>query len=229
MFCLACTAPTAKPVCSRCAAQLHVAPETMLDDGTIVIAAYNHDGPARRLVHALKYRGVTAAAMPFAIELAKRIPPSVTALVPVPRAWGRVVRYGIDPASVLAGAVSEITRLPVVPAVRAPLWWRRHAGASRTRRAPIRFTARLAIPPGAALVDDVVTTGVTAMAAASAFEGLSSLVLAATVAPKIVRGESPSGGRVTAAQDSGTIDQTDLCDPPSDDGVGARLDPGAGS
>jgi predicted amidophosphoribosyltransferase len=208
---------------------LPVAPETTLDDGTLVIAAYTHDGPARRLVHALKYRGVTAAAVPFAVVLAERIPTSVTALVPVPRAWGRVVRYGIDPASVLAGAVSEITRLPVVRALRAPLWWRRHAGASRSRRAPIRFTPRLAIPPGAALVDDVVTTGVTAMAAAAALEGLSSLVLAATVAPKMVRGESPSGGRVTAAQDSGTIDQTDLRAPPFDNDLGAHLDPGASS
>jgi hypothetical protein len=201
----------------------------MLDDGTIVIAAYNHDGPARRLVHALKYRGVTAAAVPFAVELAERIPTSVTALVPVPRAWGRVVRYGIDPASVVAGAVSEMTGLPVVRALRAPLWWRRHAGAIRARRAPIRFTPRLVIPPGTALVDDVVTTGATAMAAAAVFEGLSSLVLAATVAPKMVAGESPSGGRVTGAQDSGTIDQTDLRVPPFEDGRGARLDPGASS
>lgn len=229
MLCLACTAPTTTPVCSRCEPQLLVAPETILDDGTIVIAAYSHDGPARRLVHALKYGGVTAAATPFAIELADRIPPSVTALVPVPRAWGRAVRYGIDPASVLAGAVSEITRLPVVSALRAPLWWRRHAGANRSRRDPVRFTARLAISPGAALVDDVVTTGVTAMAAAAVFEGLSSLVLAATVAPKMGIRESPSGGRVTAAQDSGTIDQTDLRDPPFDDGVGARPDSGASS
>jgi predicted amidophosphoribosyltransferase len=221
MFCLACTAPTTTPVCARCAAQLPVAPETLLDDGTIVIAAYHHEGPARRLVHALKYRAVTAAAVPFAVELADRIPTSVTALVPVPRAWGRVVRYGIDPASVLAAAVSEITRLPVVRALRAPLWWRRHAGASRSRRAPIRFTPRLAIPPGAALVDDVVTTGVTVMAAAAAFEGLSSLVLAATVAPKMVIGENPSGGRVTSARDSGTIDQTDLRVLPFEDDLGA--------
>jgi len=167
------------------------APDTLLPAGLRVIGAFIHVGPARRLVHSLKYRGVTAAAEPFASALAKRIPTSTTALVPVPRAAGRSIRYGIDPAAELAAAVSRRTGIPVVAALRAPLWWRRHAGAGRGDRAPIRFSQRVPILPGAALIDDVVTTGATAAAASDALGGLPALVLAGTIAPMIRRGECP--------------------------------------
>jgi predicted amidophosphoribosyltransferase len=190
MFCLACTGPSASGVCPACSAQLRVAPEAVAGR-LLVVAAFTHDGPARRLVHALKYRGVTAAALPFATALADRVPDSVTALVPVPRAIGRSIRYGVDPAAVLATGVSDVTGVPVIRALSAPVWWRRHAGASRGHRARIRFRLRLPVPPGAALVDDVVTTGATVAAAAEALEGLPTLVFAATVAPMIKEGNSP--------------------------------------
>jgi adenine/guanine phosphoribosyltransferase-like PRPP-binding protein len=45
------------------------------------------------------------------------------------------------------------------------------------------------ILPGAALIDDVVTTGATAAAASDALGGLPALVLAGTIAPMIRRGE----------------------------------------
>jgi len=191
MLCLACTAPTGSMLCTGCVSQLSAAPETLLPTGQLVIGAFTHATAARRLIHALKYRGVSAAAEPFAAELAKRVPPSVTALVPVPRAAGRSIRYGIDPAGELAAAVGRRTGLPVVRGLGAPIWWRRHAGAGRSNRAPIGFRQRLPIPAGAALVDDVVTTGTTAMAASAALRGLPTLVLAATLAPKMRGGETP--------------------------------------
>ncbi len=242
MFCLACTAPAASPVCRRCALQLGPAPERMLGGGLLAVGAFTHEGPAKALVHALKYRGVTAAALPFAVEMAERLPPAATGLIPVPRALGRAVRYGVDPAAVLARAVSRITSVPVVPALQAPWWWRRHAGASRDDRQPISFRRRLDTPPGMVLVDDVVTTGATVVAAASALRNPPGLVLAATVAPwgvdgrstsarsaappvscipldppKMAEGDRPSGGRVIGAPAGGTYDQTHLRAPPFDD------------
>jgi len=214
VLCLACTAPTPDRLCSRCARELRSPPDTLLPSGQLVIGAYTHEGAARLLVHALKYRGLSVAAEGFAAELAIRVPVSTTALVPVPRALSRSIRYGIDPAAVLARAVSRKTGITVIHALGAPLWWRSHAGASRPKRLRIRFRQRLAVPRGAALVDDVVTTGTTAAAAADALGGLPALVLAATVASKIRSGESPSGGRVTGAPASGTNDRTDPRVPP---------------
>ncbi len=185
MICLACTAPTNGAICVVCVARLRKAPDTVIGDGLRVIAAHTHEGPSRALVHALKYRGVSAAALPFVTRLAERIPSSTTTLVPVPRAWFRAARYGVDPAAVLAAGVARLTGLPVIPALVPPLWWSRHAGAGRQDRGRIGFRQRAATPAGFALVDDVVTTGATANAAADALDERPSLVLAATVAPRI--------------------------------------------
>ena len=185
MFCLACTAPTNGAICAVCDARLRIAPDTVVGDGLRVVAAHTHEGPSRALIHALKYRGVPAAALPFVTRLAERIPPGTTALVPVPRAWLRAARYGVDPAAVLAEGVARLTGLPVVPALLPPLWWRRHAGAKRQDRERIGFRQRAAVPAGFALVDDVVTTGATVTAAAGAMHDRPSLVLAATVAPRV--------------------------------------------
>ncbi|MGB5188022.1 MAG: hypothetical protein WBO84_12955, partial [Acidimicrobiia bacterium] len=62
------------------------------------MAGYQHEGTARRLVHALKYRAVVAAAGPLADAMAERLPSAATALVPIPRARLRAFRYGVDPA-----------------------------------------------------------------------------------------------------------------------------------
>ena len=73
----------------------------------------------------------------------------------------------------------------MIPALVPPLWWRRHAGARRQDRVRIGFRQRAAAPAGFALVDDVVTTGATVTAAMDALDKRPSVVLAATVAPRI--------------------------------------------
>lgn len=192
MFCLACTMPATDSLCFRCRLELRPAPEVSVGSGLIGVAGFVHEGPARRLVHALKYRAVVAAAEPLADAMAEKIPRSVTALVPVPRAALRVFRHGVDPAAVLAAAVARRTGLPVVDAIRPRLWWRRHAGRSRDERSAVRFTPTgSVVPKYAALVDDVLTTGATARAAAAALDGLPTLVLAATCASRMEPGESP--------------------------------------
>ncbi|MEA2010706.1 MAG: hypothetical protein U9N78_08380 [Actinomycetota bacterium] len=175
------------------------------------MAGFVHEGPARRLVHALKYRAVFAAAEPLADAMADRIPGSVTALIPVPRATIRAFRHGVDPAAVLAAAVARRTALPVVDAIKPRWWWRRHAGRRRDERSTISFAPNGSfVPSNAALVDDVLTTGATARAAAAALEGLPTLVLVATCASRMDSGESPFGGAVTVQPFYGPTDRSTL-------------------
>jgi len=211
MFCLACTMPCSGDLCARCRLGLQGAPEVTVEPGLLGVAGYLHEGTARRLVHALKYRGVVAAAGPLAAAMADRLPATATALVPIPRARFRAFRYGVDPAAVLAAAIAHRTGVPVVAGVRPRWWWRRHAGRTRSQRSAISFAATgEPVPQGAALVDDVLTTGATARAAAVALRGLPTLVLVATCASRVEQGIGPSGGVVAVSPSSGRIDRSTL-------------------
>jgi predicted amidophosphoribosyltransferase len=211
MFCLSCTMPCSGSLCVRCRIELRPAPEVSIGPGLVGVAGFVHEGSARRLVHALKYRAVFAAAEPLADAMAENIPGSATALVPVPRATLRAFRHGIDPAAVLAAEVSLRTGLPIVEAIKPRWWWRRHAGRSRDERSAVPFAPTGSIvPKNAALVDDVLTTGATARAAAAALEGLPTLVLVATCASRMDTGESPFGGVVTVQPFSGLTDGSTL-------------------
>ena len=209
MFCLACNMPSAEPLCRQCRLSLAPAPEVLVVPGLVGVAGFLHTGAARRLVHALKYRAVLAAAGPLADAIADRMPASVVALVPVPRATVRTFTHGIDPARSLAEAVARRTGRPVVDALRPRLWWRRHAGKSRSDRSSIAFAANgTIVPAGAALVDDVLTTGATAAAAHRALKGLPTLVLVATCASRVKQGEGPGGGAVTVQPSSSPVERT---------------------
>ena len=211
MFCLACTMPCSGALCEPCRLELRPAPEVSVAPGLVGVAGFVHQGSARRLVHALKYRAVFAAAEPLADAMAERVPSSATALVPVPRATLRAFRHGIDPAAVLASGVARRTGLPVVDAIQPRWWWRRHAGRSRDERSTISFAPTGSfVPKNAALVDDVLTTGATARAAASALGGLPTLVLVATCASRMETGESPFGGAVTVQPFNGPTDRSTL-------------------
>ena len=211
MLCLACTRPCSDTLCAHCRLGLQAAPELTVAPGLIGVAGYRHEGTARKLVHALKYRAVTAAVGPLADAMAVRLPATATALVPIPRARLRVVRYGVDPAALLASAVAQRTGLAMVQGVRSRWWWRRHAGRARSRRSVISFEATgEPIPQGAALVDDVLTTGATARAAADALRGLPTLVLVATCASRVEQGVGPSGGVVAVPPSIGRSDRATL-------------------
>jgi predicted amidophosphoribosyltransferase len=148
----------------------------------VVRSAWRHEGPARALVHRLKYEGLVTAAGPLARPLAGALPPETRALVPVPRAVWRRVRLGVDPAVELARALSGLTGIPVVPALRPPLTARRHAGRDRISRAAPVFGRRAAFPEGAVLVDDVLTTGMTLTGAMAAIGGRAALAVTGTAA-----------------------------------------------
>lgn len=118
------------------------------------------------MVHLLKYQGMEAAGSVLAAMMAPLVAPDAKALVPVPRADFRRLRYGVDPARVLAAALAELTGVPVASGLAAAFWWPSHAGSSRARRRAPRFRTVRPVPVGSVLVDDVLTTGATLVAAA---------------------------------------------------------------
>lgn len=158
-----------QPICHRCTGDLQDAPPRIVGDMMPVWPAYRHQGLARRLVHDLKYRGVAAVADALATAMADHLPANTAVLVPIPRVSARRVRLGVDPGVELARALGRRRRIPVVEALRAPLWRPGQAGRSRGGRRPTAFAAVRSVAD-AVLVDDVVTTGGTLLAAVRSLE-----------------------------------------------------------
>lgn len=160
--CLACRLRSAVfRLCDRCARGLGAPIDRITPGGVLVASAWAHAGAARALVHRLKYDAVSAVLDIAAPAVTSVLPAGATAFVPVPRAALRRWRHGIDPAHALARRLGRSTGLPVVAALGRPLWYRHRAGAAGRRRDLPTFALRLAPPPGAVLVDDVMTTGTT--------------------------------------------------------------------
>ncbi len=178
------------PLCTRCVASLKLAPPGEID-GIPVEAGFRHVGAAVRLVHNLKYRRSIRAGRILAAAMVPGLPADATVLVPVPRSLVRRVTYGIDQARVLAQEVSSLTGIEVMYALSAPLWWKRQAGATLEDRHDINFRRIGPVPDGAILVDDVFTTGTTAMSAISAAGTREMSVLVATSAGNMEPGTKP--------------------------------------
>ena len=162
MLCQACYRPARALLCERCRHLMRPAPDRILSGGVRLMAAFEHSGPARSLVHQLKYRGLTGYADLVTAVLAPLLP--ALPVVPVPRVWARQLKYGLDPAVVLAERIAKSKGVPVIKSLVAPIHTRRRAGGDHSRPvAPFRIsrmpTTRFV------LVDDVVTTGRTLEAA----------------------------------------------------------------
>ncbi|RLE13732.1 MAG: hypothetical protein DRJ28_06875 [Actinobacteria bacterium] len=194
------------PLCVLCVASLRLAPPAVVR-GVSVEAGFRHVGAAVRLVHNLKYRRSIRAGRILAAAMVSGLPADATVLVPVPRSLVRRVTYGIDQAKVLAKEVSILTGLEVLDALGAPIWWKRQAGATLEDRHAISFRRIGRVPEGAILVDDVFTTGTTAMSAIDAAVAREMSILVATSAGTMEPGTKPFpslGGDVTQLR--GTIE-----------------------
>ena len=138
------------------------------------------DGLMRDLIHALKFSDTHDARRLFGRWLANAgedLLRDADILVPVPLAWSRLLSRRYNQAQILAQATGEICGLPVVSQA---LIRKRRTGAQvgLTRAARRRnVSGAFAVPPSAChviagkaivLVDDVITTGATASAAARA-------------------------------------------------------------
>ncbi|MCC7413490.1 MAG: ComF family protein [Gammaproteobacteria bacterium] len=144
-------------------------------DRTVVALAYGY--PVDHLVHLLKFRRGLELGRPFGRLLAGAVRDSGGAppdcLVPVPLHWRRQAARGYNQALLIAAQIGGQLGVPVRPSLCRRI---RETPAQsgqdrRARLANVRGSFAVNVPAGVrsvAIVDDVVTTGATAGAMASA-------------------------------------------------------------
>jgi len=168
-LCAVCRAelPWLSDCCERCALPRPCGPPCPAARAAFA-AAYAplaFEGPARALVHALKFRGRPAAAKLMAAQIAANVPPLEGVLVPAPGRGGHT--------RLIARALAVRRELPVHDALvkRSP----RQVGQGRTaRRKGPSIEARTAVAGPAIIVDDVHTTGATLHACARALRSVGA-------------------------------------------------------
>jgi len=141
------------------------------------------EGPARALVHALKFGGRTAVADVMAAQMLANVPRGLlgpeACLVPAPAHPARRRERGFDQAMVLARRLGRRVRLPVVAALARSGAARRQTGAGRRERLlGVEVRATRPVAGSVVLIDDVHTTGATLQACALALRaaGATSVV-----------------------------------------------------
>lgn len=196
--CAACDAPGDSPFCGLCADTLVPAPagcplcgapqdESLLPAlkprrcahcrerppaFAFANAPYLHGGALADAIHRLKYERREDLGAALAVLFEAAAVPKSDVLVPIPLHPRRLAHRGYDQARLLADGAARRFGLPVVPLLRRVRETGQQVGRDRTARARnVRGAfASLGEVRGArvCLVDDVLTTGATASAAAEA-------------------------------------------------------------
>jgi predicted amidophosphoribosyltransferase len=178
-LCAACGrgCPPGAMLCNRCLRRLADA-QPLSGSGPPgldrVWSSASHEGVARDLVAALKFRRL----LPVAGTMAERVqwlaPATLLSgtLVPVPTARLRSLVRGFDPAAEIAAAIAERTDLPLSACLKRS-GGGRQVGKRRAQRVgqPPHLQLRGEAPRSAVLIDDVLTTGATLSACARALRG----------------------------------------------------------
>lgn len=141
-------------------------------------SAATHQGVARDLVAALKFRRLLPVAGLIAERIAWLAPADLLTgtIVPVPTARMRSLGRGFDPAAEIATALADRTALPLVGCL-ARSGGARQVGRRRAARVghPPRIRAAADVPRSVVLVDDVLTTGATLSASARALRAAGAV------------------------------------------------------
>jgi ComF family protein len=149
---------------------------------TVAITAFAYEGPMRRALAALKYKGVSRLA-PILGDLALPTLDRLLAiagpaeLVPIPVHRERLADRGYNQAALLADALAGPRRLRVAPAlerVRPTTKQHRLNRAARLGNLRGAFSATERAPSVAILVDDIITTAATLEACAAALRDAGS-------------------------------------------------------
>ena len=173
-------------------------------------AAYSfgaYGGTLRELIHLLKYEGIQPLALPLGRLLLRSFPrdEALDFIVPVPLHWRRRWKRGFNQSELLAGVLAGATGITV----RRPLG-RTHATATqaglsnseRRRNVARAFHCRrpeMVSGKRILLVDDVMTTGSTATACATALKRAGA---ARVVLLTVARADRRFAGGASGAADS---------------------------
>lgn len=188
--CVVCDA-AANGVCDACVQQLVTAtvPPLLSIEGTT--ALFSYEGVGADLLQALKYENRRSALGPLVDALSESLSTEFDAIVAVPGHPVRVRERGVDIPAVMARRLSRRLDIPTAePLLRVDDGSQTHR--DRHERLSIEFRAVRSVAERVLLVDDVVTTGATAVACADALrvagaKVISVATLAATPASQLSR------------------------------------------